>query len=87
MVLRIVSKALKASMFSMLFLCFFYALYPLNLLPNNLRSVRRHREVISFGYLTIRMPHLVAEQVHRSILFGKAGAVGMAEIVVFEINI
>ena len=56
-------------------------------IPEDLRSMLRHREVISFCHLTVRVSHLVAEQVHRCILFGEASAVGMAEIVVFEINI
>ena len=59
---------------------------PLNLLPNNLRSVFRHRNIIFFGDLTTGVPHLLTEQVHGCVLFSKTSAVGMAEVVIFEVD-
>ena len=55
--------------------------YPLN----DLLSLFRNCEVVLLGDSAGGVAHLVAEQVSGRILLGEMGAVGMAEIVVFEV--
>ena len=59
---------------------------PLNFISYNLRPVFGYGDVVLFGYPTSGVAHLVAEQVGGEVLFGEAGAVGVAKVVVFEVD-
>lgn len=61
-------------------------LHPLHHLPNNLRPTFRYGDVVLFGDSTAGMSHLVTEQMGGEVLFGEAGAVGVAEVVIFEVD-
>ena len=57
----------------------------LQLTLDNLLALFRDSEVVLLRYFATCMSHLVAEKVGGGVLLSEAGAVGMAEIVVFEV--
>ena len=62
------------------------ALQPLNHPSNNLRPAFRYGDIILFSNSAPCVAHLVAEEVGGDVLLGEASAVGVAEIVVFEVD-
>ena len=52
---------------------------------NNLLALFGYRKVVLLGDFAAGVAHLVAEQVGGRVLFGEAGAVGMAQVVVLEV--
>ena len=61
-------------------------LNPLHHSPNNPLAVFRDCDIILLRHSTARVAHLVAEEVGGEILLGEAGAVGVAQVVVFEVD-
>lgn len=61
-------------------------LNPLHHPSNNPLAVFGYGDIILLRHAATRVAHLVAEKVRGEILLGEAGAVGMAEVVVFEVD-